>query len=122
MLKKDKSEKLLRGRISINSKGIGFLMQENVEEDIEIAPEDTYIALSGDEVNVKLTGKKSAHGRKLGAVVEVIARKQTSFVGTSIRESGVTFGIADSRKIHVPFVLINANVEPGYKILFELLN
>ena len=122
MLKKDKSEKLLRGRISINSKGIGFLMQENVEEDIEIAPEDTYIALSGDEVNVKLTGKKSAHGRKLGAVVEVIARKQTSFVGTSIRESGVTFGIADSRKIHVPFVLINADVEPGYKILFELLN
>lgn len=122
MLKKDKSEKLLRGKISINSKGIGFLMQENVEEDIEIAPEDTYIALSGDEVNVKLTGKKSERGRKLGAVVEVITRKQTSFVGTSIRESGVTFGIADSRKIHVPFVLINANVEPGYKILFELLD
>src|SRR3990167_1120171 len=73
--------KTIQGVISINSRGVGFVADENGKDDIEIPTENLNCALNKDEVEVRLTGGKSQRKRLLGAVMKIVKRAKDKFVG-----------------------------------------
>ena len=70
------------GILDIAKSGMGFVMVNNLENDILVFPTDFNTALKGDEVRVKITKIRQGSGKKEGKVLEVVKRKQVSFSGT----------------------------------------
>jgi len=114
----DTQTELLEGRISISSKGTGYVSIEGHEEDVEIPADKTGVAFHGDTVKIVLEGK-NYYGRTVGKVTEVLIRVKTHFAGTTKIEAGKTIILADNRKIHVPFVP-TTKVAPNLKVFFKI--
>lgn len=88
------------GVLELTRKGVGYLPFDQKttrgKEDIEIAPEDTGVALNGDTVEVEIL---STRPRPRGRVVRVIARAREQFVGLIVRdEHGAWFLAPDDRR------------------------
>src|SRR3989344_1159503 len=85
--KKEAPAKLVKGIIQLTRRATGYLAwpDEPEKEDIEIRTENLGGALNGDEVEVKLTG---LYPRPRGAVVNVLSRAKTEFVGTLRQAQG----------------------------------
>ncbi len=77
---------LIRGILSVNSRAVGFIEDEQHKEDIMIEMSNLATALNRDEVEVELL-KGRVRGRRTGKVVRIIKRAKTQFVGT-IEERG----------------------------------
>ncbi len=99
------SNSILEGKISINSKGIGYLKNpDSTEEDVLIETADLKQALNGDEVRVQLKAVKPGE-RPEGQVTYIISRAREQFVGTVLKDSNNLIVKPDNFKIHVNFVL-----------------
>jgi len=76
-------QKTIIGKISVNSKGVGFV--ENPDEkqgaDFEIAPETLHTALNRDTVEICPLGSKSRFMRPLAEVVKIVKREKMKFTG-----------------------------------------
>jgi len=98
--KKDaSSQHTLKGVLDITRSGIGYVMVENLPNDILVRPNDFNTALHGDTVRVRVFGgpaKKS--GRQQGQVVEVLHRKQMEFLGKLEISRNGAFFVADTEK------------------------
>ena len=88
--------------ISVNSRGVGFVSIEGMEDDARIEPENMNTALHGDEVEFlyKKEGKEIR-----GKVVRVMKRARTSFVGTIEKRDGAFLLIPDDKRMYAPFAL-----------------
>ncbi len=73
-------QQFIEGTIDITATGVAYVMNENFEEDIIIAPNHTLNALSGDVVKVLLSAARRG-GRQEGKVIEVVKRNKTDFAG-----------------------------------------
>lgn len=96
----------LKGVLDITRSGIGYVMVENLPNDILVRPADFNTALHGDTVRVRVLGgpaKKS--GRQQGQVVEVLQRKQMEFLGKIEINRNAAFFVADTEK-PMPDVII----------------
>lgn len=74
-------EPSFKGIIDVTRRGVGYVPHEELEQDIEIAPEDLNTALNGDEVEVEIV----SHGRgrrTRGRIRRVLTRTAKEFVGT----------------------------------------
>ena len=71
----------VRGRLDITRSGMGFVIVDQLEQDILIRPNDFNTAMHGDTVEVRITKPAGANGRMQGAVERVLDRKQTVFMG-----------------------------------------
>lgn len=107
------------GKISINSRGVGFVGVQEESEDIEIPEDKINVALHGDTVLISKTFDPLAK-RPQGKVEKVIKRAKTEFVGTIKEDNGIKLFIADYRKIHVPFA-IDSDSKPNTKVLVKLV-
>ncbi|MDP3661733.1 MAG: ribonuclease R [bacterium] len=88
MHKKNTPAKAIQGIISVNSRGTGFVKDESAkDDDIEIGPESLNCALHKDEVEIRLTGKRSLRDRRLAEVVKIIKRSRERFVGVLKKDS-----------------------------------
>ncbi|MDU4960989.1 MAG: ribonuclease R [Sporomusaceae bacterium] len=89
------------GRLTIHSKGFGFLLPENPEEeDVFIAPDDLLNAMHNDRVVVRLHNKHArADRRREGEVIRIVSRANSRIVG--VYESSRHFGfvIPDDKRI-----------------------
>lgn len=82
------AEEFLTGRVSINSRGFGFVTPEGLpknQADIFIPKDELHTAMNGDTVKVQLAktpslGEDAAHARE-GKIVEVIERANSKIVG-----------------------------------------
>lgn len=79
--------KTYKGPISVSSRGVGYFRIENIEDDVEIAPQFVNTALHNDEVEIELLSSMPAHAgqeglRQQGKVTKIIKRDKTQFVGT----------------------------------------
>jgi ribonuclease R len=105
--KKDASlQHTLKGVLDITRSGIGYVIVENLPNDILVRPNDFNTALHGDTVRVRVLGggaKKS--GRQQGQVVDVLQRKQTEFLGRIEIGRNAAFFVADTEK-PMPDILI----------------
>jgi len=112
--KKDKRRqpeaRLLKGVLDISRSGMGFVIVDDLAEDILVRPADFNTALHGDTVKVHL--KKEGKGKRIqGVIKEVVSRKQESFIGTIQMNKTFAFFIPDTQKpmpdIFIPLAALN---------------
>jgi ribonuclease R len=107
---------LLRGPLSVSSKGVGYLpTPEESDEDIEIPEGCLNTALHRDIVEVKLRPKKDGF-RQQGDVVRVLsrARKDMDFVGVVKQEKDRVFLDPDDKRMYAT-ITIPADEVKGFK-------
>jgi ribonuclease R len=75
------SQHTVKGVLDITRSGIGYVIVENIPNDILVRPADFNTALHGDTVRVKLVGGAKQSGRQQGVIVDVLQRKQLEFLG-----------------------------------------
>lgn len=130
--KKQKKEKKTKGRSSgityvgrldITRSGMGFVIVENVQQDILIRPSELNRAFHGDLVRVKLTKERA--NRSEGTVIEVLERKQTEFIG--ILEANQDYGFfipESSRRIPDFFIPSSAfnHAKDGDRVVVKMVS
>lgn len=110
---KHKSSELLsqKGRLEITRSGMGFVIIDGEKSDVMVKPGDFSTALNGDTVRVKLVKENVRTGKKEGRITEVIARKQTEFIGHLQLSTNHAFFVPDTDKpmpdLFIPLIAIN---------------
>ena len=89
------------GIIEVTSRGNGYFITEEGEEDIVIGKKSLKHAMNGDTVKVLVYPPKSAAAQPEGEVVEIIQRANETFVGRIELSKNFAFLIPDSQKIHI---------------------
>ncbi|MBF8149040.1 RNB domain-containing ribonuclease [Winogradskyella sp. F6397] len=112
------------GILDLASKGNGYIISDDFEEDIFIASNNINKALDGDEVEFYAYRRKH-RGKQEGEITNIIKRARTEYVGTiQIHDKkNFAFVVADSGKMYTDiFVPINKTLkaEDGDKVLVSL--
>lgn len=119
---KDK-QKTVEGIVDLTARGSGFLMVEGMEKDIFIAQRNMNNAFEGDRVRLKMTGV-SKRGRVEGKVVEILKRRQDSYVCTISKNKNFAFAVSESRGVPVDFYVKIKNLNganDGDRVLIEMI-
>ncbi|MGI9302468.1 MAG: ribonuclease R [Gammaproteobacteria bacterium] len=95
---------LIRGRVSGNANGFGFLIPDEGGDDLFLSPRQMRSLLHGDRAVVRLSGV-DRQGRKEGAVVEILERHNQQVVGRYFRERGVGFVAPDNKRLHLDILI-----------------
>ncbi|WP_426431905.1 ribonuclease R family protein [Winogradskyella sp. HB-48] len=112
------------GILDLSSKGNGYIISDDFEEDVFIASNNINKALDGDEVEF-YAYKRRKRGKIEGEITNIIKRAKTEYVGTiQIQKNrNFAFVVADSNKMYKDiFVPINKTkkAEDGDKVLVTL--
>ncbi len=120
---RSKASKLVKGNIMLTARGIGFLKDPSLSEDIMIEKDNLNTALPNDLVKVS-TYKSKRSNRTKGEVKEIIERAQTEFVGTVGNFEGAFFFTPDNKKIYRDITLIKnrklEQVKPNDKVILKM--
>ncbi|WP_179375467.1 ribonuclease R family protein [Winogradskyella wichelsiae] len=113
-----------KGILDVASKGNGYIISDDFEDDIFIASNNINKALHGDEVEF-YAYKRKHRGKQEGEITNIIKRAKTEYVGTiQIHDKkGFAFVVVDSNKMYTDiFVPINKinKAEDGDKVLVTL--
>lgn len=114
------------GIFDASSRGAGYVICDDFQEDIFIASNNVNKALDGDEVELYVF-KRRKRGKLEGEITQIIKRAKTQYVGViQIHEkNNFAFVVPDSNKmttdIFVPINKIN-KAEDGDKVLVELVD
>lgn len=92
-------EKFITGKVDMTSSGIGYVVSDEMEEDVLISQKNTGSAMNGDIVKVKLYSKRS--GKQEGEIIAVIERAKTEFVGTIQLSPKFAFLVPSNNKVRV---------------------
>ncbi len=116
---------MFAGRIQGNSKGYGFFIPDNREQDdVFIPPERMNSAMHGDKVLIKLLGRKSPEGlSREGEVINILERANKTIVGTFEREKNFGFVIPDDPRISNDVFVPKdgmGKAQTGYKVVVEV--
>ncbi|MDY8135314.1 ribonuclease R [Aquimarina sp. 2201CG5-10] len=110
------------GILEITSKGSGYVIVEDLEDDIFIPNNNLNKALDGDQVEVYVY-KRKRRGKSEGEISRIISRKKNEFVGViEIQKNYAFVNMQDSRMytdIFIPKNKINT-AEDGDKVLVKL--
>jgi ribonuclease R len=85
------------GRVDLTNAGYGFIISDDIEEDVFVSQRNLNHSLDGDLVKVYLMAKRKGRQPE-GEVVEIIERKRIDFVGTIEMNGPYIFMIPDNRK------------------------
>jgi len=110
------------GILDMSSKGSGYVICEDFDDDVFIASNNINKALDGDEVEFYLY-KRRKHGKLEGEITQVIKRAKNEYVGVIQLSKNYAFVVADSAKMYKDiFVPINKirKAEDGDKVLVSL--
>ena len=112
------------GILDLGSKGNGYVISDEFEDDIFIASNNINKALNGDEVEF-YAYKRKHRGKQEGEITNIIKRAKTEYVGTiQIHDKkNFAFVVPDSPKMYTDiFVPINKinKAEDGDKVLVSL--
>jgi len=115
---------LLEGRIQITPRGTGFVIVDELDEDVRVSKRDIATALNGDLVEVMIQGVNKRTGQPQGKVMDILERGKDFYVGTLKRTGVKTYLIEpDLKSAHVDFFVMPENVngaESDDKVIFEL--
>ncbi|WP_412987418.1 ribonuclease R [Pontimicrobium sp. IMCC45349] len=116
------SSEYYTGIVDIGSRGSGYIICDDFEEDIYIASNNMNKALHGDEVELYVY-KRRKRGKLEGEITRIIKRAKNEYVGVIQIHSKYAFVVPDSNKMYVDiFVPINKTfkAEDGDKVLVSL--
>ncbi|OZV70857.1 ribonuclease R family protein [Winogradskyella aurantia] len=112
------------GILDMSSKGNGYVISDDFEDDVFIASNNINKALNGDEVEF-YAYKRKHRGKQEGEITNIIKRAKSEYVGTiQIHDKkNFAFVVPDSTKMYTDiFVPINKikGAENGDKVLVSL--
>ncbi len=110
------------GKVDITSAGYGFVICDELEEDVFISQKNLHQALHGDTVKVYLFARKRKPSVE-GEVVEIIERARNTFVGILEITDRYAFCIADSRQMPYDIFIPKENLKnatDGQKVLVQI--
>lgn len=114
----------MEGVIDITSSGAAYLLSENEEDDVYIAPRNVKNALHRDRVRIYLYARHK-NQRLEGAVTEVLERSRKDFAGKLQITGKAAFVLPDSNKmlvdIFIPHHLIG-EAQHGQKVVAEIVD
>ena len=114
---------LLKGRLSVNKKGFGFVIVDGRDEDIYIDAKNMNGALNNDLVVVEEL--KGQNGKKTeGRVVEVLKKENNLIVGEYKIIDGNPHFIPDDKKLRMEIILDNKDLDDlvdGHKIQVSIV-
>ena len=112
----------VEGRVEMTARGSAFVVSQETDKDIYIAPKDLRNALHGDLVRVQLFARRK-QGRPEGEITKILERSKTEFVGTLQQSGKFWFLVPDSRKmlvdLFIPHEKLNG-AKAGEKALARL--
>lgn len=112
---------IFTGVADFTARGVAFVYNEELDQDIRVSPALTGRAFNGDTVTVELVTQKRGKQPE-GRIIEVVERSRSEFVGTVERLKNFAFIIPDNSKIHVDFFVPNKllkGAKDGQKVLLE---
>ncbi|MDU1176793.1 MAG: ribonuclease R [Peptoniphilus harei] len=116
------NDKFFFGKLQTNAKGFGFLISENLDEDIYISKNNLNSALNGDEVIVRRY-RESSGDKPEGKVLSIVRRVNTKFVGVFQNKRDFGFVVSDESKmamdIYVPKKKFNG-AKNGQKVVVKI--
>ena len=95
------------GILDVNSQGNGYLISDDFADDVFIDSRHFNKAFHGDTVSFKIIPSKGKR-RKQGAVVHILKRKKTEYVG--VVEKFEDFFSVQPKGINLPFMLSKENI------------
>ena len=110
------------GRLEVTSKGAGYVIVEELDDDIYIPANSLNKALDGDEVEVYIY-KRKRRGKSEGEISKVITRRRDEFVGVIEIQKNYAFVNTQDGKMYTDiFVPKNkiGKAEDGDKVLVKL--
>ncbi|MBT8394800.1 MAG: ribonuclease R [Flavobacteriaceae bacterium] len=110
------------GILDVSSKGTGYVICKDFDEDIFIAANNLNKALNGDEVELYVY-KRRKRGKLEGEITQVLNRAKTDYVGVIQINKNYAFVIPDNSKMYKDiFVPKNKtkNAQDGDKVLVSL--
>ena len=114
---------LLKGRLSVNKKGFGFVIVDGRDEDIYIDAKNMNGALNNDLVVVEEL--KGQNGKKTeGRVVKVLKKENNLIVGEYKIIDGNPHFIPDDKKLRMGIILDNKDLDDlvdGHKIQVSIV-
>lgn len=110
IFKKNQQFKTYEGELEITSRGSGYVIVDELENDIFIHQKNINNALNGDIVKVTLN-KRSKDKKPEGEIIEVLKRERTQFVGKLELHENFAFFVSDNPRnkvdIFIPKEKIN---------------
>ena len=110
------------GRVDMASRGAGYIISDDFEDDVYIASNNMNKALHNDEVEF-YAYKRRKRGKLEGEVTGIIKRAKSEYVGVIQIHKNYAFVVVDGNKMHTDiFVPINKinKAEEGDKVLVSL--
>lgn len=131
--------KLIHGRLSLTSKGDGYVKISKTHEKIDISfdenetifidHEHLNCSFHGDLVEVEVLGKrkndKTGEDVFYGRIKEVLERAKYAYAGKLEIENGIYFLIPDDKKTYTDFIIKKENImhaKEGDKVIVELIS
>lgn len=116
------SQNYYTGKVDIAGRGQGYIIVEDLEDDIYVKSKNLNRALNGDIVEVYVFKRKKG-GNSEGEVTKILERKRTEFVGTiDVQENFAFVDVTDYKMytdIFVPKNKING-AKNGEKVLVSM--
>lgn len=113
---------MVLGTLTINKKGFGFVVVEDQEKDVFIAPDSLKDAFNKDLVLVEINQHSDVE-RPEGKVIRVIKRGQTKLVGEIKKGKRDYYVDVDDPKFDKRIYVDHAHLHgamPGHKVLVEI--
>jgi ribonuclease R len=102
---------VVTGVLEITRSGLGYVVVNNGNGDVLVRQGNFNTALHGDTVSVKIIKESATTKKKEGRIVDVIARRQTEFVGHFQLSTNFAFFIPDTERampdIFIPLDKLN---------------
>ena len=103
-----------RGILEVTSSGRGFVICEDLEQDISIPKNGINKAFNGDLVEVYCYKRKN-NGSLEGEIVDIIERKKTTFVGILQIEKNYAFVLTRGARMYTDFFIDKKQLSPDYQ-------
>lgn len=113
------SQNYYTGRVDIAGRGQGYVIVEDLEEDILVKNKNLNKALQGDTVEVYVF-KRRKGGKTEGEITKILQRKRTEFVGTIQVMENFAFVDVTDYKMYTDIFIPKANIgdaKNGEKVL-----
>ena len=110
------------GRVDIAGRGQGYVIVEDIEDDIFIKRENLNKALQGDIVEVYVF-KRNKGGKKEGEITKILQRKRIEFVGNIQVKENFAFVDVSDYKMYTDIFIPKANIgnaKDGEKVLVKI--
>ena len=102
-----------QGILDVTSSGRGFVICEELEQDISIPKNGINKAFNGDLVEVYCY-KRKKNGSLEGEIVNIIERKKTTFVGTLQIDKNYAFVLTRGARMYTDFFIDKKQLTPDY--------